>query len=291
MSRPRTIWLASYPKSGNTWTRALLTALTRTGPRDDDHGDKDDLDLDLEALGHGPIASARGLLERHLGFASSDLTREEVGALRPLADAALDATLTEVRFRKVHDGLHTGPGGAPIVPVAATRGAVCIVRDPRDVAVSYAHHVGTDVERAVRRLGRETSVEGDVRHLHAQFPEALGTWSEHVTGWMEHDHFPVLLVRYEDLHADTARELRRIATFAELEVGDAAIDNAVEAARFDRLQAKEAASGFGERPRREAAFFRRGRSGGWRDELAPELARRVEEDHHEVMERLGYAVG
>lgn len=286
--KPRTIWLASYPKSGNTWTRALLTGLTRPSEHDDPDSDPD---IDLDTLGHGPIASARPLLERHLGFASSDLTSDEVGALRPLADAAFDAALEEdVRFRKIHDGLHSGPGGAPIVPVEATRGAIYIVRDPREVAVSFAHHMGTDVERAVKTLGRTTASEGSAKFLHSQFPQALGTWSEHVCGWLDHDLFDVLLVRYEDLHADAARELRRIADFAGLATDEQTVARAVAAARFERLQATETETGFPERPRREGAFFRRGRSGAWADELSPQLAQRIVADHAPVMTRLGYPI-
>lgn len=98
------------------------------------------------------MPSGRTHIERWLGFASSDLTLAEIERLRPLCDAALDLELEEVRFRKIHDALWTR-AGAPIVPPDRTRAAICLVRDPRDVAVSFAHHAGASHEWAVAALG------------------------------------------------------------------------------------------------------------------------------------------
>ena len=92
-----TVWLASYPKSGNTWIRALLTGL-----------EQDD-ELDINRLGQGPIASAREPMRAWLGIPTSDLTPVEAVGMRLRFDAELDAGLEQVRFRKIHDGLFTGP--------------------------------------------------------------------------------------------------------------------------------------------------------------------------------------
>jgi aryl sulfotransferase len=279
VSEPRTVWLASYPKSGNTWVRAMLAALTAEDPT---------AELDVNSLGSGPIPSSRPQLESFLGFASSDLTQVELELLRPLCDAALDCALDELLFRKVHDSLY-GTLGSPIVPPERTRGAVYLARDPRDVAVSWAHHSAESHEWAVAALadpGR--ALDESLTDLEPQTRQLLGTWSDHVTAWIDHDLFPVLTVRYEDIAADPIAELRRIACFAGLEPSDELLTAASRGASFERLRANEDREGFVERPGRDRPFFRRGVAGGWRDELDPELARRVERDHAVVMRRLGY---
>jgi aryl sulfotransferase len=280
---PQTVWLASYPKSGNTWVRALLAALG-------------DGTVDINRTMSATIAAARTPLERLTGLPSSELLPEEVQRLRPLVDAELDARLPEGRsglwHRKIHDGLFTGLNGAPIVSVAATRAAIYVVRDPRDVAVSYAHHLGVSMADAVAAMANPGWRMGGGRHSPARhLNQQLGTWSEHVEGWLDHDLFPVLLVRYEDLHEDTAAQLRRLQSVVDREAEDATLNAAVRAARFDELRAQEARDGFRERPGPDRAFFRRGIAGAWRDELPAELAARVEADHHRVMARLGYAPG
>jgi hypothetical protein len=275
---PRTVWLASYPKSGNTWVRALLTALLL-----------EDRELDINRLGHGPIASARGHLEHYLGLVSSDLTRAEIAALRPLADLALNDELQHTRYRKIHDALFSAVNAQPIVAPQATLGAVYIVRDPRDVAVSFAHHFGRDAAWAVERMcDRRSSGERTVKRIGPQVHQHLGSWSEHVRGWTEQRLFPVIVVRYEDLHADTTRQLAHITRLGGLDVSAQAIAAAVRAARFEHLREQETRDGFRERAAGERQFFRRGQIGAWRDELPAELADRIVQDHGMVMRRFGY---
>jgi aryl sulfotransferase len=257
----------------------MLAALT---------SEADETDLDINGLGGGPIASSRPHMEMWLGFATSDLTGAEVERLRPLCDAALDRTLDDVRFRKVHDALHT-PGGATIVPPEHTRGAIYVVRDPRDVAVSFAHHSDRTHEWAVGALGSdETAMARAPGVLAPQVRQHLGTWSDHVRSWTEHELFPTLVVRYEDMAADPLGQLTRLAGFAGLDPAGDRLAAAVRSASFDALQEKERRVGFHERPGRDRPFFRSGRAGGWREELAPELAARIERDHGQLMRRLGY---
>jgi aryl sulfotransferase len=279
---PRTIWLASYPRSGNTWVRALLRAVTEPAPG---------AEIDLAELGDGPIASSRGHLERWTGLTASELKPTEIDRIRPGADAALDASLDDIRFRKIHDALLSAPADRAIVPPAATLGAVYIVRDPRDVAVSLAHIYDRTQAQAVAAMANPcAALARSEKRLRYQLRQRLGTWSNHVSGWLDHELFPMLLVRYEDLAADTAGELTRIAKFAGLELSTDRVEAAIEVASFEQLRARESIHGFREHPRSDVPFFRRGQAGAWEDELAPELARRVQADHGPVMARAGYAI-
>jgi aryl sulfotransferase len=275
---PRTVWLASYPKSGNTWVRAMMAAL--------DQGS-----VDLNTMRRSVIASARAPLERLTGLVSSELSREEAELLRPLVDAQLDGRGTAEEglwHRKIHDALFT-EGGTPIIPPEATRAAIYLVRDPRDVAVSYSHHRGTDIAEIVRSMASPSAdVAGYHRRVHTQFRQHLGTWSSHVEGWLDHELFPVVLVRFEDILANPVAQLARIANTLGREATTEQLEAAVAATSFNELRTQEIESGFHEGPHRERAFFRRGIAGAWRDELPLELAAQIESDHGRVMARLGY---
>ncbi|HEY0633035.1 MAG TPA: sulfotransferase domain-containing protein [Thermoleophilaceae bacterium] len=273
----RTVWLASYPKSGNTWLRAVLSAWHTGFP------------ARLDALvGRG--AAAREPLDDALGIPSSDLTPAEVAILRPRVDELLAAASEDTLLRKTHDGLYPGPEGEPVISVQATRSAVYMIRDPRDVAVSLAHHDGRDLEWVVDHLDDPNATRSGIQGaLEYQVTQRTGTWSDHVRSWVDDAPFPVHVVRYEDCLDDPVLAFGAVLRFIDREpVDGAGIALAVAHASFDHLRGEESRAGFAERPRQSTRFFRHGRAGAWRDEMTIEAAARVELAHGEVMARFGY---
>jgi aryl sulfotransferase len=275
---PPTVWLASYPKSGNTWLRAVCTAWLHQGA------------VDVNALIGLPIASSRDCFDVELGIPSSSLTRAEIDFLRPRVDELLAANAREPFLRKIHDAYFTGPAGEPIVSVKATRAAVYIIRDPRDVAVSYAESRGLPPVWAQQQLNDPAAtLQADNDRLHRQLGQRLGTWSQHVRSWVDEPPFPVEVVRYEDLASapvETFGRALRFVGFADVDGGR--LEDAVERAAFDRLRRAEDDRGFVEQSRDAARFFRRGKPGSWHEELPAEVADRIRQDHWEVMARFGY---
>lgn len=276
----RIVWLASYPKSGNTWVRIMLDGYRR---------DREAVALD--DIGTDGIASARNRFDEVTGLASSDLDDDECDLLRPRVYETMAAELDDVAIVKVHDANHLTPAGEPLFPAAVTRAAVYLVRNPLDVAVSYTfHHGGGDLARTVARMGDPDTVVAGGRAV--QLRQRMGHWSDHVRGWRD-GHLPVRVVRYEDLVEDPARELDGIVRHIGIEADDheARVARSVERSRFDALQEAERAGGFRERTRRQERFFRSGRVGDWRDHLDAEQVDRVVADHGEVMAELGYLDG
>jgi len=285
----RTIWLASYPKSGNTWLRMLIANLSAV----------DDVPFDINSLPDA-IASARGPFDHFTLIDSGLLTHDEADALRPrvydnqaygAADDEDDAgdTITPVRFVKVHDAYTLTPRGEPLL--AGANRAIVIVRDPRDVAPSLAHHSGGTIDAAIAVMAdRGSSFCGKPDRQKNQFRQKLLDWSGHVASWLDQRDIPVLRVRYEDMLADTAATLRRILDFAGQPATEPAIAHAVACTRFSALRNREHANGFREAPRGGIAFFRRGESGAWRDELAAAQVARIERTHAPMMLRLGYSL-
>ncbi len=271
-----TCWLASYPKSGNTWLRAVYAAAT-TGA-----------EVDLDHLAGGGVPANRELLDTALGLATSDLTVAELEVIRPRADEVL-AGLPARSVRKVHDAFTVGAAGETIVSVAASRGAIYVLRDPRDVAVSLAVHLDRPIEFAVGRMADPEAVLGrQSGGIGAHVEQRVGTWSGHVLSWLEQDRLPVHLLRYEDAIADPVGTFGPALRFAGLDLTEAEIAAAVERAAFGNLARQEAVHGFREGSRPSTPFFRRGQAGAWRDELPPELAAEIVRIHGPVMANYGY---
>lgn len=274
------IWLASYPKSGNTWTRALLAGYFGEGA------------FDLNRLGAGVSLGDLRSLGDLLGLDPHALRPDELLELRPEAARLLArdvADREEPAIQKIHSANHPTWSGERVFPADAGR-ALYVVRNPLDVAASWAPFFGRTVDQAVEDLGDEAYVlNRPRRRFSSVLPELLLSWSGHVRSWIDAPGLDVHVLRYEDLQADTVGAFGSALRFLGVDPDPARVGVAVEAARFDRLQAKEAADGFREHPARTTApFFRRGQSGGWRDELTAAQSRRVVADHYEIMRRLGY---
>jgi aryl sulfotransferase len=291
----RRIWLASYPKSGNTWLRMLIANLAA----------QDDRPVGINDLAAtSSIASARGAFDDLLLIDSGLLTQDEADCLRPrvyeeLARGAEDdeqdprKTPPAVRFVKVHDAYTLTPLGEPLLAGArGADGAIVIVRDPRDVAPSLASHRNTSIDEAIAFMNdRDAVFSANTTRQNSQLRQKLPGWSAHITSWLEQTDIPVHLVRYEDLQIDTAAMLRRALQFAGQAATDDELWRAVRFADFARLKQQEEEMGFKEAPRQLGArFFRRGEAGGWRDELMPDQAARIVAAHGTLMRQLGYDV-
>lgn len=298
-----TVWLASYPKSGNTWMRAIVTSL---GVHPHLFG--------VNQLGSGAQPYAVADAVGRLGLDPRWLDRSELDQLRsalivladqpggdgeadeaPSGDGAPSGEAGEgfaPRLRKTHECFRAGVAGAEPFPVAATRAAILVVRDPRDVACSYAPFFGVSVDEAIDAMGgrtRGSQTGGKASPAQCRTAQPWGTWSEHASSWLADDvGFDVHVVRYEDLRTDAVATLAPAFDAIGLECTTAELEAAVEAASFDRLRASEDERGFREVSPKTDRFFRRGEAGGWRDELTGAQVAAVEADHAEVMTRLGY---
>jgi hypothetical protein len=173
-------------------------------------------------------------------------------------------------------------------PISATGGAVYIVRNPLDVAVSLAHYNCISMTRAVDILLRSDSCLGKAHtSLRTQFPQHLGDWAFHVNSWLTAP-FRVHVVRYEDLVAGTELTFGGVAQFLKRREGPEEICRAVRDSAFHRLRSHEEKAGFRGNSGSGNKFFRRGIVGAWREELPTEQAARIIEKLGPAMQRLGY---
>jgi hypothetical protein len=229
------------------------------------------------------------LFDDLLEVESGHLINAEIELLRPVLHDVMFATDGPSELIKVHDAWFHTAGGRPVFDAKHSQAAIYILRDPRDVAVSWARFSNRSIDWAVGYLANpRASLTPSARQLNGVIPQFLGAWSNHVLSWVDESGLDPVVLRYEDMHADLAGALGRVVARLGWSASDVAITGAVAATRFEGLAEQERRHGFGEMPDSAARFFVSGRAGGWRDILTLDQAAAIERDHKEVMRRFGY---
>ena len=275
------VWLASFPKSGNTWFRIFLANLAagENGPADINNLDE-----------RGGIASSRHEFEAATLLDSGFVSHDDIDELRREIYARAHAACQEQRWIKVHDAYTLTPSGLPMFGVPGTR-VVYLVRDPRDVAISLSHHNSITIDQAIKlMIEPEGALCASRKGLAPQLRQKLMGWSGHVASWLDQPDLPVMFLRYEDSRADPTKKFAAALAFVGRAVAPDDIARAIRHADFSELQRQESEKGFAERRSRTAPFFRSGRPGGWCETLSPEQVARIEAAHGPMMARLGYAL-
>ncbi len=273
-------WLASYPKSGNTWMRVFFANLQ--------------WDAAVPArINRLPnlIASDRHAFDEAVGYEAGDLTHDEVDCLRPEVYLDYARRAKNSYFCKVHDAYTFLPDGRPLFPPEATAGAIYLVRNPLDVCVSYAHHSGEsnyDVSIGwMENPGFALAAETD-RLDPGQLRQRLLTWSDHVRSWADAPTLRVLIIRYEDMKLRPVETFAAAAAFAGMTEDRAKIERALAFSSLEELQRQERAEGFRGALAPDRPFFRKGEVGSWREVLTDAQVARIIRGHREVMLRFGY---
>lgn len=164
---------------------------------------------------------------------------------------------------------------------AALSKVVYVLRDPRDAMLSYWHY-----QRFLKK-GYDLSLSAFLKGG-GHWP---CDWDEHVSGWLlpTPRHPKLVVLRYEDLHADAAGALRAVLALAGLTRTDAQVAAAVEASRFDRMRTAEEKHGVhGKAGDDKERFVRKGQIGSWREEMSNEELRILEDRYGDVMRQVGY---
>ncbi len=283
MSHIKHYWLASYPKSGNTWLRLFLSRLSQP----------DNTGVDINNIKVGLLASNRTWVEQSLGIDITELSDDEVDTLRPLAYRWWFESIKQTKqcthqFHKIHDAYRTLPSGQSLISDHAAIGTVYIVRNPLDVAVSGANHASISLDEAIESIcDRDFTLSNTTNSLSIQLRQYIGDWSSHVNSWLEAD-IEKLIVRYEDMSQYSTRTFQRIAQFLELPADYQTVTEALAHCSFSKVQQQENDKGFKEKSHAVANFFRKGIVGDWSNHLSENQVNTIVNRHRAMMLRMGY---
>ena len=272
------IWLASYPKSGNTWLRVFLSNLLSNG----------ETPVNINSLKVNRLFQERDVVDEITGLDSINLTNDEIDCLRPEIYNHLATVSKETLFIKCHDAFNYLPDGQPIIPINCSK-AIYIIRNPLDVAVSYSSHIGKSIDDIIAYMG-------DMEYFIGMTPDKGGytinqrllTWSKNVESWVNAANMEVCVIRYEDMKAKPIETFTEIARFAGLTEDITSISQAIEYSDFRQLKKQEEQHGFHTMKLGNKAFFREGKSGSWREYLTYDQVERIIRDHESIMKRFGY---
>jgi len=272
------VWIASFPKSGNTWTRTFLHNLLQIQAGEDGAPRINEMNR------FSTWDVNRKHYEDMLGYAPGPHDRQAVAATRPRVQQQIADANDGIVFIKTHHALVMDRGHSAI-NFAVTSGAIYIVRNPLDVAISYAHHLDCPVDLAIEMMATE-NLETDITDKAVY--EVCGSWSQHVWSWTRKPHRTIHVMRYEDMLAAPHQTFAALARHLLFDCNSDQIGQAVDNSSFDKLRTQEEQEGFVEKPEVADRFFREGRSGQWKERLTGDQINRIVRDHGEQMQRFGY---
>jgi len=273
------VWLASYPKSGNTWFRVFLSNLLA----------EEGQPVHINKLHSSTIASSRMLFDENAGVPSSDLTNDEIAELRPEIYRGIAETTDETIFHKVHDAWVKTPTGKPLFPSEITKAVIYFIRNPLDVAVSFAFHSQMKPDQMIQRINDpDYAFCNREDRIFNQFVQPLKDWSGHVQSWVVDSGLPLIVIKYEDMLENTFETFKFAVSFLGIEKDDDSLLKAIEASSIEKLKKMEEEAGFQEKPQGMKSFFREGKSGNWKKHLTQKQVAELINKHHDFMDRYGY---
>ena len=261
------IWLASYPKSGNTWLRSLISGYFYS---------KDgsfNFDL-LKYIDQYPSAS---YFEKY----DDKFLEPESTSKYWLQEQVKINKDDELRFFKTHNALCKINNNS-FTNEKNTLGAIYIVRDPRNILSSLAHHYQIDKQEAFQFMKDEKKSIIEKKQDRFLGFNALLSWSLHQKSWSECIRFPILTITYEDLETKTFETFKIVYDFIQkISKSEKKFDNErakkiIQECEFDKLQRLEKINGFresmiGKKSNERLRFFNLGSDNNYKKLLDKDL--------------------
>ena len=284
------IWLASYPKSGNTLLRSMISAYFFT----------QDGNFNFKTLNNINQFPDFKLFENH-GINTSDhmeIVKNYINVQRQINTKDKNA----IRFIKTHSGLRS-INGYPFTDINNSLGAIYIVRDPRSVAKSYANHNQMSLERASDRMLEDKATLGGLKNPINEADKILthmGSWSSNYESWKVFKKYNrYLLIKYEDMIKDKEKTFITILKFIhelldlKFSIHDNKLKNILKTTSFEYMQKAEKNFGFEEsvktkKDSEKNTFFKYGPNINTPETLPAEIKKKLEVSLKKEMEELGY---
>ena len=282
------IWLASYPKSGNTWVRSFISALLYS-----DKGEFENFET-LKKIGQFPSRS----LFKNFVSDLQDVNEVYKNWLNVQNFINLDK---KIKFFKTHH-VNCTIDDYKFTNDENTIGAIHIVRDPRNVILSMKNHYShVDYDETREFMFKDKKwigVKKSSSELSApdhRIPTLISSWNIHYKTWKNKTK-NYLLVKYEDLQKNPLIEFTKIAKYVEnltqMQFDNKKIEKAIEATSFEKLENLEKKGLFSENAEtqdgQKVKFFYKGAKNDWKESLSDEIIEKVNLKFKSEMEELGY---
>ena len=287
-------WIASYPKSGNTLLRSILTSIffTENGL------------FNFSLLKNIPIIESTVNLEfiktkypkDYNNLHKLEILSKYWKTIQSKENLGFES---DFLFVKTHHAL-TKTFNNSFASESCTRGIIYIVRDPRDVVISYAHHFNSSIDESVKKILSTKSAldweDNQKLFLNKKKPlTVLSSWGFNCESWIENPFkCPFLLIKYEDMVANKLEVIEKIVNFFQNNYGfkfnnlDIKIKNIIKSTDFELLKQKEAKFGFSEAVGKN--FFRKGTLNQWEDVLSKNQLFDIEKKFYPLMKKIGYKI-
>ena len=283
------VWIASYPKSGNTLVRSMLSSyfFSKSGEYNQDL---------IRNIKQFPSAELFG----NLGI---DIKNEN-DVLKNYIKAQESFNLKKsIQFLKTHSYLFNIHNKYPFTDLNNSLGAIYIVRDPRNVVTSYSKFASLSTEKISEVMINQLSSGGNLdaaRGAPERTTVYTGTWSSNFQSWKSFkDQERYLLIKYEELIEDPEKNFIKILKFihklnnSKFTLDKDKFDNVIKTTSFDNMQKLEKETGFGEGTINEKTgekipFFNLGPKNDWKKLLDQKIRFKIEKAFKKEMEELGY---
>ena len=278
------IWIASFPKSGNTWMRAFLCSYLY-------------LDLDKENFSFDLLNKIKRFPNinqlNDIGIKPKsfiDVARSWIAAQNHInLNSKINLLKTHQAFGSFENFFFTDS--------INTLGAIYLVRDPRDVLISYAKHMKQDIDKTLDLVLEDDSKGNLFEGKNNVIGEVRGSWSQHYNSWKYSNLKEKIIIKYEDLINNPFNTFSKVINYLNylfqklsfsLETNDERIRKCIEISNFNNLQNLEKKLGFDENIKSDAFFFNKGTTKQWEDELNDKILYKIEKKFKKEMKELNY---
>ena len=280
------IWLASYPKSGNTYVRAFLSAYYFSNNGQFDFSQISNIDQ-----------------FPHEKFFNQKVNNfDEASKLWVPIQKKINQD-KKIRFFKTHSFLGNYKGNEFTSPETSL-GAIYIIRDPRNVFTSIKNHYSLDNEKALKMITDKTRSLMSNNGSHASLTY-ISSWAENYLSWFKNNKFRRLFIKYEDLIGNRYETFRDLIVFTNTlmnnveGVNKLKLQKAIETTNFNVLKKKEMSENFDNsdsnfknwrkfHSENKNLFFNLGPENDWKKILEKEFAEKIETNFEKEMKELKY---
>jgi len=278
-------WLASYPKSGNTWVRIFLSAYITDCEPDINElvGTISDQLPSAHHIGYGidinDIDKEHDILTRSMALLRIGYTYKKQEKVLVEGKEFPLILKTHVANAIVH--------GMRLIAPTITDKVVVIIRDPRDVAISYSKHFGFNMDETVDSMINDQTMLSD-KSNREKSPHHTTSWLNNVILYAVATDLDVTIVKYEQLKEDPVKYFTWILEWYGIPVNEERVKRAVDNCELSKLRKQERENGFQEASEKAGKFFGKGATGGWEGKLTKAQQNKLENHCESMMIQFGY---